>query len=166
MKLKQLLLSLMLCARSWGSIACAAVLLVATTATMDGKVITTNGSLVQVLAALATAVSGDTVLITGTATYGIAGAQIYIPAGVTLDGQGTAIVNMATSSPSGYGNALFTLGEGSVVRRLTLNGSDAYNCIPFRTNANDWRVSGITYNQFPGRDSYFIQVNGSVRGLI
>jgi hypothetical protein len=98
---------------------------------MHGKVITTNGSPAQVMAALATAVSGDTVLTTGTATYGTGWMQVYIPAGVTLDGQGTAVVNMSTSSPSGYGNALFTLGEGSVVRRLTLNGPDAYNCIPF-----------------------------------
>jgi hypothetical protein len=73
---------------------------------------------------------------------------------------------MATSSPPGYSNSLFVLSEGSVVRGLTLNGPDAPNCIPFRTGANGWRISGITYNQFPGRASYFIQVTGSLRGLI
>ena len=152
MKLKALLLPLMLCVFACGNVA--------------AKIIATDGSQLQLRTALALAVKGDTVLIKGSHTYGTGGVSIYIPAGVTLDGQGTAVVNMALSSPSGYGNALFTLNEGSVVRRLTLNGPNATNCIPFRSSAKDWRVSGITYNQYAGRSSYFMQVNSSLRGLI
>src|SRR6188508_1165010 len=140
MKLKQFLLSLMLCARTWGGISFATVIFITMTAAMSGTVFTTDGSLYQVKAALAVAKSGDTVLTTGTATYGTGGVSIYIPAGVTLDGQGKAIVKMSTSSPCGYGKALFVLAERSVVRRLTINGPDTTNCIPFRTGANDWRV--------------------------
>ena len=152
MKRKHLLLSLVL------------GVLVASDA--SGRVYTTNGSQLEVTAALTVASSGDTVLISGTHTYGTGGISLFVPAGVTLDGQGTAVLNMAASSPSGYGNALFTLAEGAVVRRLTLNGPDADNCIPFRSGAKDWRVSGITYNQHAGRASYFMQVNSSLRGLI
>lgn len=125
----------------------------------------------SVNAAMQEAVSGDIVDIgTGTNTWFIGGSKLTVKAGVTLTGTSAAasIINMSTSAVSGYSDASITLQEGSVLQNLTINGPNALNCVPIQTQtgAGTWVVSGVTYNQYSGRSSYFIKINGAPTGLI
>jgi hypothetical protein len=95
------------------------------------------------------------------------GDTLYVKDGVTLTGEAPGtIINMALASPTGYNSSLIVLGTRSTIRAMTFNGPDADNCPLIRTTANDWRVSEIVYNQFPGRGPYFVNVQKSTRGLI
>jgi len=136
--------------------------------TKSGNTYRTDGSYYQLTSALKAAAPGDTVLVpAGTYTWGANGQTMTVKDGVTLSGEAPGtIINMAAASPTGYGSSLIVLGEGSTIRAMTFNGPDALNCPLIRTGANDWRVSEIVYNQFAGRASYFVNVQGSVRGLI
>jgi len=128
----------------------------------------TNGTYYQVSSAINAAAAGESVVVpAGTYTWGSNGETLYVKDGVILTGEtpGT-IINMASSSPTGYGNSLIVLGAGSTIRAMTFNGPDATNCPLIRTSANDWRVSEIVYKQYAGRASYFVNVLGSSRGLI
>lgn len=137
--------------------------------TKSSNVYRTNGTYYQVSSAIAAAAPGDSVLIpAGTYTWGASGDTLKVKDGVILTGESaaTTIINMSPSSPTGYGSSLIVLGAGSTIRAMTFNGPDAVNCPLIRTSANDWRVSEIVYKQFPGRDSYFVNIQGSTRGLI
>lgn len=132
---------------------------------------TTDGTFFSVNSALRVAVSGDTVNIgAGTFTYFQGGATMTIPPGVTLagDSEATTIINMATTAVTGYSSASITLSEGAVLKNLTINGPNALNCIPLQTTtyAGTWRVTEVTYNQYTGRDSYFILINRAPSGRI
>ena len=135
----------------------------------SGNVHRTDGSYYQVTSAIRAAAPGDSVLIpAGTYTWGASGDTLQVKDGVILTGESssTTIINMSPASPTGYGNSLIVLGAGSTIRAMTFNGPDAANCPLIRTGANDWRISEIVYKQFPGRGSYFVNIQGSTRGLI
>lgn len=139
---------------------------------------TTDGTFYQVKSALADSVSHPASIVnTGaiTTTWFVGGGQLTIPEGITLSGdsQATTIINMSTGAVLGYTNGSITLNEGSVVRNMTINGPDTGTtsnggCVPFITSydAGTWRISYVTYNQFTGRSSYFINIQRAPTGLI
>lgn len=136
-----------------------------------GNVYYTDGGFYQVTSANADASSGDIIDVpAGTFTWGAGASSISIKAGVTLRGAGTydTIILQSTGAPTGYSVAMIYLNEGSVLEKMTITGADANNCIPAMTtiNAKDWRISKVKYDQYPGRNPYFILVNGGIRGLI
>lgn len=135
---------------------------------------TTDGTFFNVKSALADSASkpAGVVVNTGvmTETWFDGGSTLTVPAGVTLSGDtaATSVVNMSTGAVSGYSAASITLNEGSVLRRITFNGANSPNCIPIATTtgAGTWRVTENIYNQYSGRESYFMLVQKAPSGLI
>ena len=133
--------------------------------TKSGSGYATNGSQVDVSAALGNASAGDTVRIpAGTFTWGGGRTSIYLDKAVTLQGAGpesTTIV-LSESGPT-YGTGVIMPSAAAVVRDFSIQGSSgtvtAFACY----SANGWRITNIRFDGGTG-SGYFLY--GGSYGLI
>ncbi len=136
------------------------------TSGLGSTIVANSVSQSDVKAALAVAVSGDTVIIpSGSATWTSATGAVGVGEGVTLQGSGVDVTIITVGSDSGpYTTGICYLnGANSTVKDFTVNGSGGARSV-FIAQASNFRISNIKYNGVAG-EGYFCY-GANVYGLI
>jgi hypothetical protein len=124
----------------------------------NGTVFSTQGAQLDVMAAIAKAVPGDTVkLPAGTFVWGTRQTSVYIPPGVTLAGAGPAktTIRIAMDAPQ-WGSGTITLSGAAMVRDLAVTQRGGGATTAFSANGkNGWRITNVVYNSSPSA-GYFV----------
>ena len=108
---------------------------------------------------------GDTILLTGTSTWGAAASQLAVNKVITIDGQNSTTITISNSANNGWTAAIISISAAATVKSMTINGSSSVKNPAFTVStANDWRITDITYTG-GSIEGYFMYVAG-VYGLL
>lgn len=135
--------------------------------TKSGKTYTTDGSQIDVSAAIVNASSGDVVTIpAGTFTWGASGTSVAVNKPITLmgSGTGTTVINLDSTGPTFGSGGVIGISAAATVRNFTINGTSTSVTAFAVGTSNDWRITDIVFNGGTAQ-AYFCIIN-SVYGLI
>jgi len=132
--------------------------------TKNGREFLTDGSLANVIAAVAEASAGDTVAIPpGTFVWGTSGASLPLNKAITLRGAGPELttIELATTGSS-LTSGVIRIQAVATIRDFTIRApANAGYPTAISVNSSDgWRVSNITYDNRSARGYYFIYAGG------